>query len=127
MSAEEYLSKRLQQVMEEIYRRGRVTATELQKALPWQPTNSTTRTHLRILEERGLLGHEEIDGKFVYFSIHEPPTAAKSALRRMLDTFFGGSTEAAFAALLDVRDTELSQAEFDRLQELIDQARGEKK
>ena len=41
----------------------------------------------------------------------------------MVRTFFGGSTEAAVAALLDPGNHRLSENELDRISDLIDQAR----
>ena len=119
----EYLSKRLQQVMEIVYQLGQVTASDIEERLAGQPTNATVRTHLRILEERGHLRHEDREGKFVYFPVHERPEAAKTAVQKVLETFFSGSTEAAFAALLDARDRRLSDEEVERLHQLIDNAR----
>ena len=49
----DYLNPREQQIMEAVFRRGRVTAAELEDALPGRPSNSTVRTLLRILEGPG--------------------------------------------------------------------------
>ena len=59
-------------------------------------------------------------------------TAAKeqsqrTALRRLLGTFFGGSPGDAMAALLDISSDELSDDELDRLNKLIQQAHSEKR
>lgn len=50
-SAQEYLSKRFQEIMEIAYRQGSVTASDLEKQLTGTPSNSTVRTQLRVLEE----------------------------------------------------------------------------
>ena len=49
--------------------------------------------------------------------------AKRSALRHLLQTFFEGSTEQAVATLLDVSSAKLSDADLDRLAELIEKAR----
>ena len=49
--------------------------------------------------------------------------AGRPALAGVLETFFDGSTEKAVAALLDLSRSELSNADFDRLSALIEQAR----
>ena len=51
--------------------------------------------------------------------------ARRSALRQVVQTFFVGSTEQTVAALLDLSDSKLADAELDRLARLIDQARKE--
>ncbi|HWA83459.1 MAG TPA: BlaI/MecI/CopY family transcriptional regulator, partial [Fimbriimonadaceae bacterium] len=56
-----YLSKREQQIMELVYQRERLTAAEAMELLPGSPSNSTVRTFLRILEEKGKLRHVEED------------------------------------------------------------------
>jgi BlaI family penicillinase repressor len=50
-------------------------------------------------------------------------SARRNALSHMVRTFFGGSTEAAVAALLDPGNHRMSESELDRISDLIDQAR----
>jgi BlaI family transcriptional regulator, penicillinase repressor len=50
-------------------------------------------------------------------------SARTNALTHMVRTFFGGSTEAAVAALLDPENHRLSDAELGRISDLIEQAR----
>lgn len=126
-SGEGYLSKREQQIMELIYREERRTATEVTAGLPGSPSNSTVRTLLRILEEKGQLAHAEEDGRYVYHAVSGRQTAAKSALRGVVETFFQGSVEDVVAALLSPDSQKLSDEELNRLQAMIDAARGEGK
>ena len=118
-----YLSKREQQIMEEVFRREHVTANELVDVLPGGPSNSTVRTLLKLLEEKGHLRHEEVEGRFVYRASQPKASAAQSALEGLVSTFFKGSVGDAVAALLDERSRNLSDSELDELQALIDQAR----
>jgi hypothetical protein len=46
-------------------------------------------------------------------------------MQQLVRTFFGGSTEQAVAALLDMSSTKLSDGELERLSSLIEQARKE--
>jgi predicted transcriptional regulator len=119
----DYLNPREQQIMEIAFRRGRVTAAELEAALPGRPSNSTVRTLLRILERRGHLTHVEEAGRFVYSPAAPRARAALTALDGVLHTFFGGSVEQAFATLLFRDETRLSPPELDRLAEMIRRAR----
>jgi hypothetical protein len=59
----------------------------------------------------------------VYQPTRAPEKAGKSALRRVLETFFSGSMEQALAAHLADPATQLSEEEVDRLAKLIDEAR----
>jgi predicted transcriptional regulator len=79
---------------------------------------------LRVLEEKGHLRHEEDGPRYVFLPTVSRERARQSALRRVLHTFFDGSTEQAVAALLD-SSAKLSDAELDRLSRLIADARKE--
>ncbi len=118
----EYLSKRFQQIMEVIYLKGRVTAVEVEEALPGSPTNSTVRTQLRELETRGLVRHTVVKGKFYYEPTLPKPNAAVEAMRRFLKTFADDSLESAFVAMLSAKEADLSEAEATRLRQIIDAA-----
>ena len=120
-----YLSKREQQIMELIYQRERLSATEASELLPGSPSNSTVRTLLRILEEKKQLKHIEEDGKYIYLPVAPRKAAARSALKGVVDTFFKGSVGDVVAALLTEESAKLSDDELERLQKMIDQAREE--
>ncbi len=113
----------MQQVMDLLYQHERLTAAEMEELLPGKPSNSTVRSHLRVLEERGLVTHRDADGKFVFSAANPRPLAARNALERLVDTFFAGSAEAVVAALLDSRDQNLSEEELDRIAERIEAAK----
>lgn len=113
--------------MDVVYRRGRATAAEVQEGLPDPPSYSATRALLRILEEKGHLRHEQDGPRYVFLPTVGRDKARRSALRRLVQTFFEGSTAQAVAALLDQPDAKLSDEDLDRLSRLIDQARKEER
>lgn len=117
------LSRRERQIMDVVYRLERVSVTEVLERLPDPPSYSAVRAMLRILEEKGHLRHEQDGPRYVYLPTTPREAARESALKHLLRTFFDGSTEAAVAALLDIRRDNLSDAELDRLNRLIEQAR----
>ena len=119
------LSRREQQIMDVIYSRGQATATEVLENLSDPPSYSAIRALLRILEEKGHLRHEQIGQKYVFLPIVEREQVKHSALRRVLQTFFGGSAEETVAALLDISQEQISDEELKRMEELISQARQE--
>ncbi len=118
-----HLSRRERQILDAVYARGKASADDVVSALPDPPTRTALRTFLRILEDKGLLSHEKQGRAFVYQPTRPPEKAGKSALRRVLETFFAGSVEKALAAHLADPATQLSQEEVDRLAKLIDEAR----
>lgn len=119
------LSRRERQIMDSIYRRGRATAAEVLGDLPDPPSYSAVRTMLRLLEDKGHVRHEQDGPRYVYLPMIARENARVSALRHLVSTFFNGSAEQAMAALLEISDAELSTAQLDRMQELIEQARAE--
>lgn len=120
-----HLSRREGQIMDIVYELGQATAAEVHERLPDRPSYSTVRALLRVLEEKGLLHHEQDGPRYVYLPTVAPETASRSALERLLKTFFDGSAQGAVAALLDLKSEELSDDELDRLVALIERAREE--
>ena len=125
--AQVHLSRRERQIMDVVYRLGRASAADVTAQLPDPPSYSAVRALLRILEDKGHLRHTEEagTGKYVYSPVRPRDHAGKSALQRVVQTFFDNSAEKAVAALLDLADRELSEAELERLAKLIEQARSE--
>ena len=125
MNTEHHLSRRERQIMDALHQRGRATAAEVQAALPDPPSYSAVRALLRILEEKGHIKHRREGARYVYLPRASRETARRSALRRVVSTFFQGSVTQAMAALLDTADTRLPDSELHKLQQMINQARKE--
>ena len=111
--------------MDILYRIGRGTANEVRDHLPGTPSDSTVRTQLRVLEEKGHVRHEEIGLRYVYLPTVSRQTARRAALRHLVDTFFEGSTAKMVTTLLDSDATRLSDDELDRIAALVAAARKE--
>lgn len=119
------LSRREREILDILYGAEGLTAAEVRERLADPPSNSAVRALLRILEEKGHVRHEERGPRYVFSPVVSRVKASRSALTSMLDTFFGGSTEDAVAALLDVSRDRLDAAELERIAGLIEQARKE--
>ena len=119
------LTRRERQIMDILYRRGRATAAEVMGDLSGEPNYSTVRTQLRVLEEKGHVRHEEHGLRYVYVPAVPRHAARKSALRHLVNTFFDGSAEKAVAALLGGDGRRFSEAELERMAQLIAKARKE--
>ena len=121
------LSKRERQIMDILYRRGRATAGEVMDQLAGDPSYSTVRTQLRVLEDKGHVRHEEEGLRYVYMPAVPRHAARKSALRHLVDTFFDGSAEKVVAAVLGGESARLTDEELTRIAELVAKARKEGK
>jgi len=117
------LSRRERQIMDAIYARGRATAAEVLAQLPDPPSYSAVRAMLVKLEAKGHVRHVPDGPRYVYLPTVPREKARKSALERLVRTFFDGSVSKTVAALLDRGATELSEDELDQLAEMIDRAR----
>ena len=119
------LSRRERQIMDILYRRARATAAEVMEDLTGEPSYSTVRTQLRVLEEKGHVRHEEEGLRYVYMPAVPRRAAGRSALKHLVETFFDGSAEKTVAALLGGEAARLSDEELERIGDLIDKARKE--
>ncbi len=119
------LSRRERQIMEVIYSRGRATAAEVRENLPDPPSYSAVRAMLRILEDKGHLRHTSDGPRYVFSPTVPREEASETALKRIVQTFFGGSPENAVAALLDLDEAQFDSEALDRLAGIIDDARKE--
>ena len=117
------LGRRERQIMDVVYRLGRASVSEVMAQISDPPSYSAVRAMMGKLEEKGHLSHEAAGPRYVYFPVHAREEATRSALRRMLRTFFDGSPSKAVAAVLDVSDRNLTAEELNELAELIEDAR----
>ncbi|MEM7504792.1 MAG: BlaI/MecI/CopY family transcriptional regulator, partial [Pseudomonadota bacterium] len=112
-------------IMDIVYRLGRLTAAEAQGEMEDPPSYSSVRSTLNILEQKGHLQHEVEGNRYVYFPTVQRSQARKSALDRLLSTFFDDSPAEVVTALLETRGAQLSDKDLDELSSLISQARAE--
>jgi predicted transcriptional regulator len=81
---------------------------------------STVLTTMRILEEKGFLRHTKEGRAFVYHPVIAREDASRSALKYVLDRFFGSKPELLVQNILG--DEDLSKKELAKLKKLIAEA-----
>ena len=119
----EGLSKRERQIMEAVYRRKAASVAEVLASIPKPPSYSAVRATLNILVEKGFLSHRKEGRKYTYFPAIPRKTAQKSAMQRMLQTYFDDSVTDAVAALIKTDKKQLSEEDYNDLIQLIEEAR----
>lgn len=89
--------------MEILWKRGPATAEQIREALPPKHAlkDSTVRTILKRLEEKGYLAHKSEGRAFVYSAMEKPQSVAVRAVRQILDRFCGGSLEQLLVGLVE--------------------------
>lgn len=105
-------------LMEVLWRQKRATVADVVSALPPPPLSySTVLTTLRTLEQKGRVTHEEAGRAFVYRPVIGRTDAARSAVRHVLDRFFGSSPGALAVALID--DAQLTPDDLAEIRRVI--------
>jgi predicted transcriptional regulator len=77
------------------------------------------------LEDKGFLSHEQDGPRYVYIPAVPAERARRTALRQVVDNFFGGSVEQAVLALVKMPEGELPEERLAELAERIRRAREE--
>ncbi len=112
-----------QMVMDHIWAAGAVTAEDVREALAARHAmkDSTVRTVLRRLEEKGFLRHKVEGRTFLYRATHARQNIAARAVRHIVDRFCGGSVEQLLVGM--VENEVLQPDELERLARKIAQQR----
>jgi predicted transcriptional regulator len=105
------------EVLQLVWDHGPSTADWVQKALSRPLKESTVRTVLKRLEEKGHLSHTVDARTFVYEAAHTRGRAAAHAVKRIVDRFCSGSMEEVLVGLVDARL--LDRRELQRLADKI--------
>jgi BlaI family penicillinase repressor len=106
-------------VMAVLWRRGNGTVAEVRDALRDELAYTTVLTILRTLQEKGYVRHAVEGRAHRYYPKVSQHAAGGSALARVVDKIFGGSSELLLTHLVNERD--LSGEELRRLRELLDE------
>jgi len=110
------------EVLRLVWRGGAVTAEKVRAELDRPLKESTVRTVLRRLEDKGYLSHT-VEGRTFIFQAAEPRgRAAARAVKRIADWFCEGSVEEVVAGLVDAKM--LDRTELARLADKITKSKG---
>ncbi len=121
------LSRRERQIMDILHRLGQASPTQVREALPDPPTYTAVNTLLRILGERGHVSRVQEGQRYVYFPTQPRQSAARSAARQLVETFFGGSVERAVTTMLSEAETDLTDEEIENLSAAIERFKDKEK
>ncbi len=115
-----------QRVMDYVWTQTSVTADACRMALAgiWPMKESTMRTVLRRLEDKGYVTHSTEGRTYVYAAAERPASVATRAVQHLIDRFWGGSAEALVAGLVD--HAVLTPKQLERLTRQIADAKATK-
>ena len=122
MSKTSELSRRERQIMDSLYVREGATVAQVRDDLPTPPVNKAVRRMLHILEEKGYVTRRKVGNNYIYRPRATKKRAGVEALRHVLDTFFEGAVDQAFAAHLAAREPGVTDPQLKEMRALIDKA-----
>lgn len=105
------------EILSIVWRLGTVTAEQTREELNRPLKDSTVRTVLRRLEEKGYLVHAQENRTFFYRPAESRQKVAGRAAQRIVDWFCEGSVEALLVGMVDSKV--LDRAELQRLADRI--------
>jgi BlaI family transcriptional regulator, penicillinase repressor len=117
------LGARERQILDILYRLRSATANEVQRELGEPLSNSAVRGMLRLLVSKGRVRQEQEGARYIYFPAQPEEEASRSMLEHVVETFFRNSPTSAMATLIEASAEPITDAEYERLRALLEQAR----
>jgi len=118
----EQLPRREREILELLCAAKQATASAVRAEMREPPSLSAVRTLLSRLEAKGLVTHCVVNQAYVYQPAPQKADVRRSALQRLVATFFNGSGVSAATALLGL-SKKITPEELEALQRIIDRAR----
>ncbi|MBK9177328.1 MAG: BlaI/MecI/CopY family transcriptional regulator [Flavobacteriales bacterium] len=116
----ERLTKAEEQVMQVLWRLGPSFVKDVTAAMPKpKPALTTVSTIVRILEEKGFVGHEAFGRSHRYFARVTKEVYGSRSMKRLLQDYFSGSPGNLLSFFIERED--LNAQELDELLRLIKQ------
>lgn len=84
-----------------------------------KPPHSSVSTIVRILEEKGFVGHKAYGRTYEYFPLLSKDEYGKQSLRKLVDEYFAGSARGLVSFL--VKENDLNLQDLSKLIEEVDQ------
>ena len=113
------------EVMQLVWSGGEVTAEAIREQLDRKPKESTVRTVLRRLEDKGYVTHTVSGRTFVFRAAASRQDVAARAVKHIVDWFCNGSLEEVLVGMADARM--LDAQTLEQLAKRVEKAKGGKK
>jgi predicted transcriptional regulator len=104
-------------VMSVLWKLGAASVADVRESLDEPLAYTSVLSALRTLEDKGYVRHEAEGRAYRYFPTVDVSRAGTSAIARIRDAIFHGSSERLFAQLVD--DEGLSREELERMRKLL--------
>jgi BlaI family penicillinase repressor len=112
------LAKREEQIMQVYWDLGKAFIRDIIPLLPDpKPHYNSVATMVKILEEKGFLGHEVLGNMYSYFPVVSREDYQKHALKDIVSQYFGNSYPRMLAFF--AKEQNLGEAELNEILEII--------
>ncbi len=116
------LTKAEEEIMQIIWKLERCTVSDIRDVMEknegLRPPHSTVSTMVRILEEKGFLGHKAYGRTYEYFPVVPKADYTKRSLHKLVSDYFDGSVNRLVSFL--VEEEKLDVEELTRLLDKLD-------
>lgn len=118
------LTKAEEQVMQAVWRIGKGFAGDIAAAVEEpKPAYRTVLTEIRILEQKGFVGHKEFNGNNEYYPLVSKTDYSGRMLGTLMDNYFGGSYRQLVSFFME--DKRINKEDLDALSRIIEAKRKE--
>ena len=118
------LTKAEEQVMQAVWNLGKGFAGEIAEAVEEpKPAYRTVLTEIRILEQKGFVGHQELGGNNQYYPLVSKAEYSGRMLGTLMDNYFGGSYRQLVSFFM--ADKNIGREDLDALAKIIEEKRKE--
>lgn len=112
------------EVMQLVWAHASITAESVRERLRRPLKESTVRTVLRRLEEKGFVTHDVEGRTFIFRPVQDRRKVAAKAVRRIADWFCNGSVQDVLVGIVDAKM--LNKKQLEQLSKKIGQAKKER-
>ena len=117
------LTKAEEQVMQAIWKVGQGFANEIVAAVDGNVAYNTVLTVVRILEQKGFVGHRTLGGNNQYYPLVSKADYSGRMLGTLMDNYFGGSYRQLVSFFME--DKGIGRDDLDALARIIEEKRKE--
>lgn len=111
------LTKKEEEIMRFFWDKGSLFVKEIQDFYPDpKPHINTISTMVRILEDKGMLGHESLGKTYRYYPLMDKKEFSKGTLRGIISKYFNNSYLSAVSSLVEEENISVEE-----LRKLIDE------
>jgi len=119
------LTDKEEQIMQMLWQHGPLYVREIVELYPEpRPHFNTVSTNVRILEQKGHVGHEVVSGSHRFFAITRMENVRDNRLSNFMKRYFGNNYLSAVSTF--VKDEKISVDELRQLIDMVENQKSEK-